>query len=157
MRANTSRHLILLATTGLGLSLAAGAAFADASAGWGQGRRGPGGVIRQAMASLELSAEQKEKLRTIFQTERQRLAPVREQARANRAAVRIALEAPNPDPTAVGQAALRAHASAQTLREERRAILAKLETVLTPEQRGRLEGFLAAVRAGRARRAGPPA
>ena len=138
MKRTTTRGLTAAAVA-LGLLLAGGAAFA------GQGRGGrdeaPGRGLRAALATLDLTSEQNEKLKELFAAERARLEPLRQEGRALREALRASAEAPNADPATVGTAFLKAKAHRAAMREGREATREKLEAILNPEQRARLEGW----------------
>lgn len=139
MKRTTTRRLTTAAVA-LGLLLAGGAAFA------GQGLRGgrdgaPGRGLRAAMANLDLTSEQNEKLKQLLAAERARLEPLRQEGRTLREALRASAGAPDADPAAVGTAFLKVRAHRTAMREGREASRAKLEAVLTPEQRARLAGW----------------
>ncbi len=107
--------------------------------------------FRAAIARLGLSADQKDRLRAIRVAERPALEALRARRLASKAELDAALQAPAPDPTAVGSALLKSRADARALRDEARQARARALAVLTPEQRGRLEGFRDGVRARRSR------
>jgi Spy/CpxP family protein refolding chaperone len=152
-----------IAAAALGLLLAGSAAAAQ---GFRAGREGaPGGGLRAALATLDLSDAQKEKVRQLLESERPKYEGLRQEGRAARQALRAAAESPNADPAAVGAAFLKVRAHAKTMKVEREASKVKIEALLTPEQRGRLEGWLEAHRQmrrgpgagmGRQGRPGPP-
>jgi Spy/CpxP family protein refolding chaperone len=136
---NTTRRLTT-ATVALGLLFAASAALAGQ--GFRQGRENaPGRGLRAALATLDLTSEQNEKLKELFAADRKRLEPLRQEGRALREALRTSAEAPNADPAAVGTAFLKVRAHRAAMREGREASREKLEAILTPEQRARLEGW----------------
>lgn len=147
----------------LGLLLAGSAAAAQ---GFREGREGaPGRGLRAALATLDLTDAQKEKVRQLFESERPKYESLRQEGRAARQALRAASESPNADPAAVGAAFLKVRTHARTMKAEREASKARLEALLTAEQRGRLEGWLEAHRGmrrgpgagmGRPGRSGPP-
>ena len=159
----TTRRLATTAVA-LGLLLAGSAAL-------GQGDRGeragaPGRGLRAALATLDLTEDQKSKVKALFEAEKPKYEAIRQERRAAREALRAATEAAKVDPLAVGAAYLRVDASRKTLRAERDGSRQKLEALLTPEQRAKLEGWIAAhrqMRGGKggpdgaaSRRAGPP-
>jgi Spy/CpxP family protein refolding chaperone len=98
---------------------------------------------------LHLSEEQRAQIEALWENDRQATRPLFEAARETHEAFREALEAPNPDPTAVGQAALAMRAADRKVRAAREAGLEAIKAILTPEQRERLEQ-------GRERGFGPP-
>lgn len=148
------------AALALGLLLAGSAATAQ---GFRAGREGaPGRGLKAALATLDLTDAQKEKVRQLFEAEKPRYEALREEGRAARTALKAASDAPNADPAAVGAAFLKVRAHARAMKAERDASRQKIEALLTAEQRGRLEGWLEAHRQmrrggmGRAGRGGPP-
>lgn len=147
----------------LGLLLAGSAAAAQE---FRAGREGaPGRSLKAALATLDLTDAQKEKVRQLLESERPKYESLRQEGRAARQALRAAADAPDVDPAAVGAAFMSVRAHAKTVRAEREASKLKLEALLTPEQKGRLEGWLEAHRRmrrgpgagmGRQGRPGPP-
>ena len=90
----------------LGLLLAASPTLA------GPGRRegrpgGMGGDLRRALAALDLTEDQKTKMKELFENGRQRRETLRQEGRTAREALRAAAGAAAPDPAAVGAAFLR--------------------------------------------------
>ncbi|HVN75283.1 MAG TPA: periplasmic heavy metal sensor [Thermoanaerobaculaceae bacterium] len=131
----------------VGAALVAGAAFA-VPAGPMAGRRAVG-AFRAALRKVGLSADQRNKIRTIVRGERPTIEGLRGRRESSRAELNVALQAPNPDPTAVGSALLRTRADRQALRAELRKMRDETLSVLTPDQRARLDGYLAGARAAR--------
>ena len=131
-----------LATTAvaLGLFLAGSAALA------GQGFRGgreaaPGRGLRATLAALDLTDAQKASVKDLLDVERPKYEALRQEGRAAREALRTAAKSETPDPAAVGTAFLRVDAHRKALRAERESSRQKLEALLTPEQRAKLEGI----------------
>ncbi len=149
----------LLGTSALILAgaLAASSAFAQPAPGQGPGPGRFARGIRAAMATLDLTADQQTKVKAIFESRRDEAQAFRSQAQANRDALKALASAPNPDPAAVGAAFLKVRADAQAAKDRMKAVKGQIDAVLTPEQRAKLEGWLAAHRQMRAmRRGGPP-
>ena len=143
MTGTTTRRLTTTAVA-LGLLLAGSAALAQ---GYRGGREGaPGRGIRAALASLDLTEAQKTKVKALFEAEKPKYEVLRQEARAARQALRAAVDAEKADPLAVGAAYLRLDANRKTVRAERTASRQKLEALLTPEQKAKLEGWVAARR-----------
>ncbi|MBK9089785.1 MAG: Spy/CpxP family protein refolding chaperone [Holophagales bacterium] len=145
-----------LAATAVGLSL-----FLAGSAALGQGYRGgregaPGRGIRAALAALDLTDAQKEKVRALFESEKPKYETLRQEGRTAREALRAAASAEKPDPAAVGAAFLRVDANRKTVKAERAGSKEKLEALLTAEQKAKLEGWRAAHRQARRGAGGPP-
>ena len=128
-------------------ALAAGAALAQPAPGAGRPARG----IRAAMATLDLTDAQKEKVRAIFASHRDEAQAFRTQAKANRDALKAAASAPNPDPAAVGAAFLKVRADAGSAKSRMTAVKGEIDAVLTPDQRTKLDGWIAAHRQQRGR------
>lgn len=126
------------------LALAAPAA-ADPGRGAGPARA-EHRLLRGALRSLDLTAEQRDKVRAAFEAQRESFRALREKARADRMAVRDLLEQPNPNASAVGAAVLKAHQNRVALRKQRESARAAIEAILTPEQRAKFAGYVAAAR-----------
>jgi len=110
---------------------------------------------------LGLTEQQKTAWRALHEERREAMTPVVEEGSALRQRLREALQAPSPDPTAVGEAALALEAHRQKTRAQHEAFQTKLEGLLDPAQKEKLKAFEAARRtlgAGRdGRRGGRPA
>lgn len=131
----------------------AGSALAQPGPGQGRTARG----IRAAMAVLDLTDAQKEAIKAIFASHRDEGAAFRAQAKANREALKAAAAAAKPDPATVGAAFLKVRADAEAAKARRKAVRAEVDAVLTPEQRAKLDGWIAAHRQQRGHfRGGPP-
>jgi Spy/CpxP family protein refolding chaperone len=119
------------------------------------GRAGRGGA---ALAEyLGLTEQQKASWRALHEQRREQMKPILEEGQALRKRLREAVEAPSPDPTAVGEATLALKAHRRKMQAEREAFQAKLEGLLDPAQREKLQAFEAARRTldtGRDRRRG---
>lgn len=151
MTRTTPRRLTITAVA-VGLLLAGSTAFAGQ--GNRQGREGaPGRGIRAALAAIDLTPEQNVRVRELLAAERSRLEPLRLEGRALREALRASAEAPNADPSAVGAAFLRVQTHRKAARLERESSKERLESILTPEQRAKLDGWREAHR--QMRREGP--
>jgi Spy/CpxP family protein refolding chaperone len=122
-----------------GLVLGAGMVAAQPGPG-GPGRRGPGGGEKIARV-LGLSEQQQAQVRQLMDAQRPKHEALREKAEANREALREALSAGSPDPTAVGELAI----EGQRLREEGRKLREAhdqaLRQLLTPEQRTKFDAL----------------
>ena len=138
-------------------ALAGSAALAQPGPGGpgGQNRMAQG--IRAALSTLDLSDAQKEKIKAIFESHKEEGAALRAQAKADRDALKAAASAAKPDPAVVGAAFLKVRADGETAKAKMKAVRAEIDAVLTPEQRAKLEGWLAAHRQMRGGlRGGPP-
>lgn len=135
-------------------ALATGAALAQPAPG-GPGRFARG--IRAAMATLDLTDAQKTKIKAIFESHKDEGAAFRAQAKANREALKAAASAATPDPAVVGAAFLKVRADGEAAKAKLKAVRAEIDAVLTPEQRAKLDGWIAAHRQQRGMlRGGPP-
>ena len=145
-----------IGTTALAVALASGVALAGNHGGRGHFGRG----IRAAMATLDLSEVQKEKVKAIFTSHKDDAVAFHAQARANREALKAAASAANPDPAVVGGAFLKVRADREAARARMKSARGEIDAVLTSEQKAKLDGWIAAHRQGRrGMRAfgGPPA
>jgi len=112
------------------------------------GQRGAG-PFRAALAKAGLSAEQRERIWEIMSAERPSLEALRGKRLTSKAELEAALQAPNPDPTAVGNALLKTRADRQALRAEMKKVREQTVSVLTTGQRTILDGYLAGAQASR--------
>ena len=106
--------------------------------------------VRAAMATLDLTDAQKNQVKAIFASHRSDGMALREQAKANRQALKAAASAQDPEPAAVGAAFLKVRADGQAVAGKLKAVRAEIDAVLTPEQRAKLDGWIAAHRQQRA-------
>jgi Spy/CpxP family protein refolding chaperone len=113
--------------------------------------------IHKALSILDLTDAQKTKVKAIFAAQRTENASFRAQVEADRAALKAAAAAENPDPAVVGAAFLKVRADGQTVGGKMKAVRAQIDAVLTPEQKAKLDGWIAAHRQQRETfRGGPP-
>jgi Spy/CpxP family protein refolding chaperone len=129
-----------IGATVFALALANGVALAQNPGGGGHIGRG----IRAAMATLDLSDAQKDKVKAIFTSHKEQFQAFRTQAKANREALRAAASADNPDPAAVGAAFLKVRADGKAMKSQLEGVHAEINGVLTPDQKSRLDGWIAA-------------
>jgi protein CpxP len=144
------RQITTLAASVLVLGGAAWLAAAPegerAEAGPGRGRR-----AERLAEYLDLSAEQQATWKSLREKHRADTQPLREEGRALHDRMRAAIDAPNPDATAVGEAALALKAYRGKVRASHEAFKAELAAVLTPEQKTRFEAMQALRGPGRGR------
>lgn len=153
MNTNRKRKGIALAALGLALALTAGMALAQPAPG-----PRAGAVLRRALASLDLTADQQTKVQAILEASRSDFQAARTEGRNGREALKAALAKPTPDPKEVGEAFLKLDANRKAVRSQMEGVKTRVDAVLTPEQRAKLDGFLAAVRGrGRGGPGGPGA
>ena len=110
-------------------------------AGFGPGRPGgPGGPgLGRLAEELGLSDEQKTQIEALRAKERESSRPLMEAARQAHEAFRAALEAEGADAATVGQAALAMNAAEKKVRAAHEAAFEEMKSLLTPEQRQKLE------------------
>jgi len=94
-----------------------------------------------ALERLDLTDAQETKVKELLKAERPKFEALREEGRAAREALRGAAKAETPDPATVGSAFLRVQAHRKALRAEMDSSRQKIEALLTPEQRAKLEGL----------------
>ena len=107
---------------------------------------GPG--LPRLMEMMTLTDEQRSQIKVLLSTNREHMKPLLQSARKADVAFRAALEAENPDVTAVGHAALAMHAARKKLHAAHSAAFEEVKSVLTDEQREELEGVRARLRHG---------
>jgi Spy/CpxP family protein refolding chaperone len=113
--------------------------------------------IRAAMATLDLSDAQKAKIKAIFESHKGEGQALREQTKTDRDALKAAASAAKPDPAVVGAAFLKVRADGEAAKAKMEAVRAEIDAVLTPEQKAKLDGWIAAHKQQRGMfRAGPP-
>jgi Spy/CpxP family protein refolding chaperone len=146
------KNLLGAAALLLAGALAAGTSIAQAQPAPGHFARG----IRAAMATLDLTDAQKDKVKAIFASHKDEGMAFHAQAKANRDALKAAASAANPDAVLVGTAFLKVRADGQAAKEKMKAVRIEIDAVLTPEQRAKLDGWIAAHRQLRRAMWGPP-
>ncbi len=136
MRNGTSRRGFAAGAAVLGLLLAAGTAMAGPA-----GRRGgaAGDELRDTLEALDLSDGQRAKLKGILGEERERRETLRRESWDARQALSTAAEAPSPDAAEVGRAYLRLRESRQASAEAREKTRERIASILTDEQKAKLE------------------
>ena len=157
MSTNPFQKKILGAAAVLLTGALAGSALAQPGPG------GPGGQhklaqgIRAALSTLDLSDAQKEKIKAIFESHKEEGAALRAKTKADREALKAAASAAKPDPAVVGAAFLNVRADGEAAKAKMKAVRAEIDAVLTPEQKAKLDGWIAAHRQMRGGlRGGPP-
>lgn len=114
-------------------------------------------AIRAAMATLDLSDEQKDEIKAIFASHKDDGTAFHAQVKADRDALKAAASAEKPDAVLVGTAFLKVRADRQAAAAKMKAVRAEIDAVLTPEQRAKLDGWIAAHKQQRAMLLGGPA
>jgi len=110
----------------------------------GPGEGGPGsGGLRGPGGFLELTEDQQDAAQQIFERRRPEMQALHEQMRENRKLLRDALEG-GSDPSSVGELVIEGHALKKRGRALREESEEAFETLLTPDQKRKLEMLEAA-------------
>jgi len=129
--------------------------MAGAGPGAGMGpMAGPGGgpgrqivrALRTALATLDLTDDQKAKIKAVFEAKRAGFEALRAEMRADARALHEAADAATPDPATVGAAFLKLKADRAAAKDQLEALMADVKAVLTADQRTRLDASLATLR-----------
>ncbi len=108
--------------------------------GFEHGPGGPGGPgMGMLIRRLDLSEEQQAQLKAIHEKERTAAEPLLKAAGEAREAFEKALEGDNPNPAAVGQAALNMRNAKRAVEAHHKATFEQVKSILNPEQLARLE------------------
>jgi Spy/CpxP family protein refolding chaperone len=110
--------------------------------------RGEGGRYQRMAEYLGLTEEQQASWKSLHEQHKTEMEPLREEGRELHERLRAAIEAENPDPTAVGTATLALKQHREKARAARQAFKEKLTSTLTPEQKTRFDAFKASHRGG---------
>jgi Spy/CpxP family protein refolding chaperone len=140
----------------LALALPVGLAVAQPAPGPDPGGPGgPGGrmgmgpaqrVLRGALAQLDLSQEQKDKIKAVIEAEKAGMQTMGARHRADALTLRDLAAAAQPDPKAVGDAFLKVKQNREAAKAAREKVLGKIEAVLTPAQKARFQGYIQAAK-----------
>jgi Spy/CpxP family protein refolding chaperone len=108
---------------------------------------GPAGrVLRGALAQLDLSQEQKDKVKAVVEAEKPGLETLGARHRADALALRDVAAAAQPDPKAVGEAYLKVSQNRVAAKAAREKVLVKIEALLTSAQKAKFEGYIQAAK-----------
>jgi Spy/CpxP family protein refolding chaperone len=147
----TTRFLVALIAGALTLGLAARASAGDGPAGRPEG---PLARLRAALQQLDLSAQQREQIRTILRDHRDEARALRERMEADRHELQAAIQSEPVNERLIREQAARVAAVEADLAVMRASVGAEVKAVLTVEQRqgaavirSRAERRLRAVRA----------
>jgi periplasmic protein CpxP/Spy len=113
-----------------------------AGEGWGKrGEMGGGKHLARMASALDLTEDQKSQIRTIWTSEREKIAPLRQQMRENRQQIhQEALAVPFDEAAVRTLAAAQAEARTEMIVAHAR-VKNQVHAVLTPEQREKAEQF----------------
>jgi Spy/CpxP family protein refolding chaperone len=105
---------------------------------------GPGGPGRgphggRFAEELGLTDDQKAQMESLRKKNQETLKPLADAAREAHEAFRAAMDGDNPDPAAVGQAALAMRSAEKALRAAHEASFEQMKSILTQEQRDKLD------------------
>ncbi len=146
----------LLMIGALAAALPAGLAVAQPGPGGPGDSRGPGGpggrpgighaqrVLRGALAQLDLSQEQKDKVKAVIDAEKAGMQTMAARHQADALTLRDLAAAAQPDPKAVGEAFLKVKQNRDTAKAAREKVVGKVEAILTPAQKAKFQGYIQA-------------
>jgi Spy/CpxP family protein refolding chaperone len=104
------------------------------------GHRKMGGFgIMRALSRLDLTESQKTEVRKIMDSRKATFESLRERIHTDKEALNEAAEAQNPDAAVVGAAFLKVRADREALRAEHLATMEQIRSILTPEQKEKLD------------------
>ncbi len=117
------------------------------------GRGGPFlRALRGGLAAVGVTDDQKAKITAILEAKKDAAKTLGAKARTDGQALKALVSAATPDPTAVGSAFLTLKGDRDAAKAMRQDVLTQVKAVLTAEQAGKLDGYLAALKQmGRAR------
>jgi Spy/CpxP family protein refolding chaperone len=145
----------LLALAVAGALAVALAAAAQPGPPAGAGKGGPFlRALRGGLATVGVTDDQKVKIRAILEAKKDDAEALGAKTRVDGVALKSLANAAAPDPTAVGKAFLTLKGDREAAREMAEGVLADVKAVLTPEQAGKLDAYLAALKQMRGGRKG---
>lgn len=135
----------------LAVALPAGLAVAQPSPGPGAG--GPGGrmgpaqrVLLGALAQLDLTQDQKDKIKAATEAEKPAIQALAQKSRTDGKALRDLMATSNPDPKTVGEAFLKVHQNRLAAKAEREKVQGQIEAFLMPAQKAKFQGYIQAAK-----------
>jgi Spy/CpxP family protein refolding chaperone len=105
------------------------------------GRMPEFGLLR-GLSRLDLTESQKTEVKGIMESRKATFESLRERARGDWEALQTAAEAPSPDTSTVGAAFLKLRADRGALHAERKAAMEQIRSVLTAEQKEKLDTMI---------------
>lgn len=124
------------------LLFALGATVASAQDDHGRhGKMGGGLGMMHGLSRLDLTDSQKAEVQRIMDARKATFESLRERARADWEALDAAADAQSPNPATVGAAYLKLRASREAMQAERKALMDQIRSILTPEQRDKLDAM----------------
>ena len=155
--ASQREHIVGAAAAALLLLAWSGTAATPAER---RGPAGPGGhgpgihMLERAGRALQLSEQQQEQSRQLFESRRTEMDALHEQMRGAHQRFEAALEAKSPDATRVGQIAIEQHGLRQKAHAMHEELSKAFQALLTPEQQQKFE-LLKSMHEGDGPRRGP--
>jgi Spy/CpxP family protein refolding chaperone len=151
MKRITTRKTMLGFVAATAALLLATAAYAQLGPG---PMAGPGGgpgrqivrALRTALATLDLTDDQKAKIKAVFEAKRAGFEALRTEMRADAKALHEAANAATPDPATVGAAFLKLKENRADAKDQFDALIVDVKAVLTADQRTRLEASIATLK-----------
>ena len=145
----------LLALAAAGALAVALAAAAQPGPPAGAGKGGPFlRALRGGLATVGVTDEQKARITAILEAKKEAAQALAAKTRTDAQALRNLADATAPDPTAVGKAFLTLKGDREAAKAMAEGVLADVKAVLTPEQAGKLDVYMAALRQMRRGRMG---
>ena len=103
------------------------------------GKMGGHGFGMRGLSRLDLTESQKADVKRIMESRKATFASLRERAHSNWEALQNLAEGSAPDRTAVGAAYLKVQADREALRAERESTMQEIRSILTTEQKEKLD------------------
>ena len=100
-----------------------------------------GGDIRELKSYLGLTDSQAESIRNARRQQRDGMQPAVQELKSKQQALKGALDSGRQDPNEIGRLTLEARAARQKMMDARKASAANTASMLTPEQRSKLEAL----------------
>ena len=110
-----------------------------ASAQDGQGKRGGGFGMMRGLSRLDLTESQKADVKRIMESRKATFQSLRDRAHSDWEALQNLSEGSAPDTSAVGAAFLKVRAGREALRAERKSTMQEVRSILTTEQKEKLD------------------
>ena len=124
------------------LLFALGATVASAKDDHGRHEKmGRGFGMMHGLSRLDLTDSQKAEVKRIMEARKATFDSLHERARADWEALDAAADSQSPNPAAVGAAYLKVRANREAMRAERQAVMDQIRSILTPEQREKLDSM----------------
>jgi len=109
---------------------------------------GPGMEGDGIVSALNLSTDQKVQWEAIHQQLEASMKPLFDQHRAAEQQLNAAADASNPDPATIGRAYLALRAVGKQIKEAHESTKAKIEAILTPDQKAKFDAIHAGMEHG---------